>query len=32
MSSGSKEQRLGEEMLNDLFAKYGKHRLAGIKD
>ena len=27
-----KEQRLGEEMLNDLFAKYGKHRLAGIKD
>ena len=27
-----KEQKLGEEMLNDLFAKYGKHRLAGIKD
>jgi hypothetical protein len=27
-----KEQHLGEEMLNDLFAKYGKHRLAGMKD
>lgn len=25
------EQRLGEEALNDLFAKYGKHRLATAK-
>lgn len=25
------EQRLGEEALNDLFTKYGKHRLATAK-